>query len=145
VEVLSCIIACFRGLKTSFSLFFNSLLALSELTNAYSARPILLKHKSLTFYRPSAYALGQLVTDVPLVFAQISLFELIVYFLSHLSRTPGHFFTSFLVLYVNTLAMYAFFRMLGALSSTLDAATRVSGISIQILVVYAGYRPDECS
>ena len=28
--------------------------------------------------------------------------------------------------------------MVGALSSSLDAATRISGISIQVLVVYAG-------
>lgn len=143
--VLSCIIPYFRELNISFSLFFNSLLALSELTNAYSARPVLLKHRLLTFYRPSAYALGQLATDVPLVFVQIALFEVVVYFLSNLSRTPGHFFTSFLVLYVNTMTMYAFFRMVGALSSSLDAATRVSGISIQILVVYGGYRPYENS
>ena len=36
------------------------------------------------------------------------------------------------------MTMYAFFRMVGALSSSLDVATRISGISIQILVVYAG-------
>ena len=122
----------------SFSLFFNSLLALSELTNAFSARPILLKHKIFTFYRPAAYALGQLTTDIPLIFIQLTLFDLIVYFLSHLSRTAGQFFINFLVLYVNTMAMYAFFRMMGALSPSLDVATRLSGISIQILVVYAG-------
>lgn len=122
----------------SFSLFFNSLLALSELTNAYSARPILLKHKLFTFYRPAAYALAQLATDIPLVFIQITCFDLVIYFLTGLSRTPSQFFINFLVLYINTMAMYAYFRMLGALSSSLDVATRISGISIQVLVVYAG-------
>jgi ATP-binding cassette, subfamily G (WHITE), member 2, SNQ2 len=124
--------------KLSFSLFFNSLLALSELTNAYSARQILLKHKLFTFYRPAAYALGQLVTDIPIIFVQVAIFDIIVYFLSHLSRTPSQFFINFFVLYINTMTMYTFFRMLGALSSSLDAATRISGISIQILVVYGG-------
>lgn len=122
----------------SFSLFFNSLLALSELTNAFSARPILLKHKLLTFYRPAAYALAQLITDVPLVFIQLMIFDLVVYFISGLIRSPSHFFINFLILYVNTMSMYAFFRMVGALSSSLDVATRVSGIGIQILIVYAG-------
>ena len=121
-------------------MFFNSLLALSELTNAYSARPILLKHKLFTFYRPAAYALAQLATDIPLVFVQLTIFDIIVYFLSNLTRSPGRFFINFFVLYINTMTMYAFFRMVGALSSSLDVATRVSGISIQVLVVYAGTR-----
>lgn len=34
--------------------------------------------------------------------------------------------------------MYSFFRMLGAFSSNLDAATRITGVSIQALVVYTG-------
>lgn len=38
-----------------FMLLFNALLALAELTNAFVSRPILLKHKSFSFYRPSAY------------------------------------------------------------------------------------------
>ena len=122
----------------SFSLFFNALLALSELTNAYSARPILLKHKLFAFYRPAAYALAQLATDIPIIFVQVSCFDLVVYFLTNLSRTPSQFFINFLVLYITTMTMYAFFRMVGALSSSLDVATRVSGLSIQVLVVYAG-------
>ena len=114
---------------------------MSELTNAFSARPILLKHKLLTFYRPAAYALAQLITVVPLVFLQLMIFDLVVYFISGLIRSPSHFFINFLILYVNTMSMYAFFRMVGALSSSLDVATRVSGIGIQILIVYAGLFP----
>jgi len=37
------------------------------------------------------------------------------------------------------MSMYAFFRMLGALSASLDVAKKISGISIQALIVYAGY------
>jgi ATP-binding cassette, subfamily G (WHITE), member 2, SNQ2 len=119
-------------------LFFNSLVALSELTNAYFARPILLKHKLFAFYRPAAYALAQLATDIPIVFVQITCFDLLVYFLSNLSRTASQFFINFLVLYLNTMTMYAFFRMMGALSASLDTATRISGICIQIVIVYGG-------
>jgi len=136
-------VPCISITEISFSLFFNSLLALSELTNAYSARQILLKHKLFTFYRPAAYALGQLATDIPIIFVQVALFDIVVYFISHLSRTPSQFFLNFFMLYINTMTMYAFFRMVGALSSNLDVATRISGISIQILVVYAGSRKSD--
>ena len=32
-----------------------------------------------SFYRPSAYALAQVVVDVPLVFVQVTIFLIIVY------------------------------------------------------------------
>lgn len=32
-----------------------------------------------SFYRPSAYAVAQVVCDVPMIFVQVTLFELIVY------------------------------------------------------------------
>ena len=35
--------------------------------------------------------------------------------------------------------MYSFFRAIGALCRSLDVATRITGVSIQILVVYTGY------
>jgi len=35
--------------------------------------------------------------------------------------------------------MYSFFRMIGAFSASLDVATRITGVAIQALIVYAGY------
>ncbi|OKO98315.1 ABC transporter G family member 14 [Penicillium subrubescens] len=68
-----------RGGVMFFILLFNALLALAELTAAFESRPILMKHKSFSFYRPAAYALAQVVVDVPLVFIQVVLFDVIVY------------------------------------------------------------------
>jgi ATP-binding cassette, subfamily G (WHITE), member 2, SNQ2 len=64
-----------RGGVLFFMLLFNALLALAELTSAFGSKPILLKHKSYSFYRPAAYALAQTVVDVPLVFIQVSIFN----------------------------------------------------------------------
>lgn len=55
-----------------------------------------------------------------------------------LQRTASQFFISLLIIFFVTLSMYSFFRMLGAFSSNLDAATRITGVSIQALVVYTG-------
>lgn len=128
-----------RGGVLFFALLFNALLALAELTSSFSSRPILLKHKSFTFYRPSAYALAQVMTDIPMVLVQVLIFDIIVYFMSNLSRTAGQFFISLLTLFLITMSMYSFFRMIGSLSGSLDAATRVTGVAIQALVVYTGY------
>ncbi|KAI9818834.1 MAG: hypothetical protein M1827_007655 [Pycnora praestabilis] len=128
-----------RGGVMFFMLLFNALLALAELTSAFSSRPILLKHKSFSFYRPAAYALAQTVVDIPLVLVQVTIFDLVVYFMSDLARTPSQFFISLFILWILTMSMYSFFRAVGALCKSLDIATRITGVAIQALIVYTGY------
>lgn len=92
-----------------------------------------------SFYRPAAYAIAQTVVDIPLVLVQVFIFDVIVYFMSGLSRTASQFFISLLILWAITMNMYALFRAIGAMVKSLDIATRITGIAIQILIVYTGY------
>ena len=92
-----------------------------------------------SFYRPAAYAIAQTVVDIPLVLVQVLIFDLVVYFMCDLSRTPSQFFISLLFLWIVTMNMYSFFRAIGALSKSLDVATRITGVAIQVLIVYTGY------
>jgi ATP-binding cassette, subfamily G (WHITE), member 2, SNQ2 len=128
-----------RGGVLFFVLLFNALLALAEMTAAFASKPILLKHKSFSFYRPAAYAVAQTVVDIPLVFTQVVIFDLIIYFMAGLGRTPSQFFISILFLWIVTMTMYAFFRGIAAVCKSLDSATRVTGFAIQALIVYTGY------
>ncbi|KAI9848005.1 MAG: hypothetical protein M1838_000677 [Thelocarpon superellum] len=128
-----------KGGVLFFALLFNALLALAELTAAFSSRPIVLKHKSFSFYRPAAYAVGQVVLDLPLVAVQVFIFDVVVYWMADLGHTASQFFISLLILWVLTLSMYSYFRALGALCGSLDVASRLTGLSIQILITYTGY------
>ncbi|KAI4177704.1 MAG: hypothetical protein LQ343_000167 [Gyalolechia ehrenbergii] len=128
-----------RGGVLFLLLLFNALLALAELTAVFSSRSILLKHKSFSFYRPSAYAIAQTVVDLPLVLVQVLLFDIVVYWMANLAPTASQFFISVLILFVQTLSIYSLFRAMGALVSSLDVATRVTGVAIQALIVYTGY------
>lgn len=128
-----------RGGALFFLLLFNALLALAEQTAAFESKPILLKHKSFSFYRPSAFAIAQTVVDVPLVFIQVIIFNVLIYFMANLARTASQFFISNLILWLVTMVTYAFFRAISAWCGTLDIATRFTGVAIQILVVYTGY------
>lgn len=92
-----------------------------------------------SFYRPAAYAIAQTVVDIPLVLVQVLIFDVIVYFMSGLARTASQFFISLLILWIITMNMYAFFRAIASLVRSLDVATRITGISIQVLIVYTGY------
>lgn len=94
-----------RGGVLFFALLFNALLALAELTAAFESKPILLKHKAFSFYRPSAYALAQTVVDIPLVLIQCTIFDIVVYFMANLQRTPSQFFISLLFLWIITMTM----------------------------------------
>lgn len=128
-----------RGGALFFLLLFNALLALAEQTAAFESKPILLKHKSFSFYRPAAFAIAQTVVDVPLVFIQVIIFNVLIYFMANLARTASQFFISCLILWLVTMVTYAFFRAISAWCGTLDVATRFTGVAIQILVVYTGY------
>ena len=128
-----------RGGVLFLALLFNSLLALAELTAAFGSRPILLKHKSFSFYRPAAYAIAQTVVDIPLTLIQVLIFDIIVYFMANLQRTASQVFINLLFLWILTMTMYAYFRCLGALMGSLDVATRVTGVSLQALITYTGY------
>ena len=128
-----------RGGTLFFLLLFNALLALAEMTAAFQSKPILLKHKSFSFYRPAAYAIAQTVVDIPLIFVQVFIFTVIIYFMGNLARTASQFFICVLILWLVTMVTYAFFRAISAWNKTLDGATRFTGVSIQILIVYTGY------
>lgn len=128
-----------RGGVIFFILLFNALLALAEQTAAFESKPILLKHKNFQFYRPSAYAIAQTVVDVPLVLIQVLLFDIIIYWMAGLAPTASQFFISVLTLWLVTMVTYAFFRAISAVCKTLDDATKITGVAIQILVVYTGY------
>ena len=106
---------------------------------AFEARPLLIKHKSFSFYRPAAYAIAQTLLDIPLLFIQVTMFNLIVYFMSGLQRTATRFLIANLFLYLLTMTVYAAFRAIGATAPSLDAATRLTGLGMQALVVYTDY------
>ncbi|KAM3502005.1 hypothetical protein MY10362_005152 [Beauveria mimosiformis] len=128
-----------KGGALFFSILYNALLALSEVTDSFTGRPILAKHRSFALYNPAAVVIGQVVADLPLLLFQVSQFGLILYFMVGLKMTAGAFFTYLAINYTTALSMTSFFRVVGAAFSTFDAATKVSGLSIVALFVYMGY------
>ncbi|KFG84727.1 ABC transporter [Metarhizium anisopliae] len=125
--------ACF------FALLFNSLLSMSEVTESFSGRPVLLKHKSFAFFHPAAFCIAQIAADVPVILFQVSAFSLILYFMVGLTMDAGIFFTFWIIVVATTFCMTALFRSIGAGFSTFDAASKVSGFLITACIMYTGY------
>ncbi|KAJ4194416.1 hypothetical protein NW755_003170 [Fusarium falciforme] len=125
--------ACF------FAILFNSLLSMSEVTDSFTGRPVLLKHKSFAFFHPAAFCIAQITADIPVILFQVSTFSLILYFMVGLTSTAGAFFTFWVILVAITMCMTALFRAVGAGFSTFDGASKVSGFLISATIIYSGY------
>ncbi|KAL1584624.1 hypothetical protein WHR41_07009 [Cladosporium halotolerans] len=134
-----------KGGALFLSLLYHALLAMSEVTDSFAGRPVLAKHKQFAFYNPAAFCIAQIAADIPILIVQVTVFDLIVYWMVGLRMTAAAFFTFWFVTYVTTLAMTAFFRMCGAAFPNFDAASKVSGFAINALVTFIGYeqpKPD---
>lgn len=86
-----------------FSLLFNSLLALAEVTESFSGRPVLIKHKNFAFFHPAAFCIAQIAADIPVLLFQITIFSLVIYFMVGLTMTAGAFFTYWILVFATTM------------------------------------------
>ncbi|TVY42933.1 Brefeldin A resistance protein [Lachnellula subtilissima] len=121
------------------ALLFNSLMAMAEVTESFSGRPVLAKHKNFALFHPAAFCLAQVAADVPVLLFQISHFSLVLYFMVGLRQDAGAFFTFWIFLFATSMCMTALFRSIGAAFSTFDGASKVSGFLVSALVMYTGY------
>lgn len=56
-----------KGGALFLALLFNSLMAMSEVTDSFAGRPILAKHKNFAFFNPAAFCIAQVAADVPIL------------------------------------------------------------------------------
>ncbi|KAG8625582.1 hypothetical protein KVT40_005983 [Elsinoe batatas] len=121
------------------SLLVFALTAMSEVTDSFSGRPVLAKHKEFAYYHPAAFCIAQVVADIPVIAFQVSVWSLILYFMVGLKTTAGAFFTFWVLLFSVSITMTAMFRLCGSCFDTFDNASKVSGLLVSALVMYNGY------
>ena len=128
-----------RGGLLFISLLFNAFEAFGELGTCMLGRPIVNKHKGFTFHRPSALWVAQILVDLAFSAAKILVFSIMVYFMTGLVRTPGAFFTFYLLIMSGYLSMTLFFRTIGCLCPDFDYAIKFVAVIITLFVVTSGY------
>ncbi|KAL3419145.1 Brefeldin A resistance protein (ABC-2 type transporter) [Phlyctema vagabunda] len=128
-----------KGGAVFMSILFNALLAMSEVTDSFSGRPVLAKHKSFALYHPAAFCLAQIAADIPVILFQVSVFSIVLYFMVGLKSTAEAFFTFWAIIVATTMCMTALFRSIGAGFPNFDAASKVSGFLVSALIMYTGY------
>ncbi|KAH8801491.1 ABC-2 type transporter-domain-containing protein [Xylogone sp. PMI_703] len=123
-----------------FALLFNSLLAMSEVTDSFTGRPVLIKHKRFALYHPGAFCIAQIAADIPVLLIQVSQFCIVLYFMVGLKQDAGAFFTFWVLVFSTAMCMTALFRAVGAAFTTFDGASKVSGLIIMASILYTGYQ-----
>ena len=128
-----------RGGVLFVALLFNGFQAFGELASTMLGRAVINKHKSYTFHRPSALWIAQIIVDLGFACVQILVFSIMVYFMCHLVRDAGAFFTFYLVTVTGYLAMTLVFRTLGCLCPDFDYAMKFASVVITMFVLTSGY------
>ncbi|KAL6699323.1 ABC-2 type transporter domain-containing protein [Trichoderma pleuroticola] len=128
-----------KGGAVFFSLLYNCIVAMSEVTESFKGRPVLVKQKSFGFYHPAAFCLAQITADFPVLLLQCTIFTVVIYWMAGLKATAAAFFTFWAILFITTLCVTTLFRCIGAAFSTFEAASKISGTAIKGIVMYAGY------
>ncbi|KIX03169.1 uncharacterized protein Z518_06720 [Rhinocladiella mackenziei CBS 650.93] len=134
-----------KGGALFFALLYNSLMSMSEVTDSFSGRPVMAKHKSFALHQPAAFCVAQITADIVPLLVQVTTFSVILYWMVGLGASAGQFFTFWVVVFAATMCMTACFRAVGAAFPTFDAASKVSGFLIAALIMYVGYmiaKPD---
>ncbi|KAJ5626294.1 hypothetical protein N7510_002603 [Penicillium lagena] len=128
-----------KGAVCYFAVLMNALLTINEIMQLYSQRPVVEKQAAYAFVHPFTEAIASLVVDLPIKLLRISIFSIVLYFLSNLRREPGPFFIFYLFLIFAVLTMSGLFRSLGALTKSIGQAMAFAGILVLCIVVYTGF------
>ncbi|KAF9886304.1 hypothetical protein FE257_011563 [Aspergillus nanangensis] len=128
-----------RGAVMFFAVLMNALITINEIMQLYSQRPVVEKHASYAFVHPFTEALASILVDLPIKLLRISIFSIILYFLTNLRREPSQFFIFYLILVFTVLTMSGLFRTLGALTRTVGQAMAIAGVIVLCIVVYTGF------
>ncbi|PYH93948.1 hypothetical protein BO71DRAFT_484181 [Aspergillus ellipticus CBS 707.79] len=128
-----------RGALLFFAILLNAFSSALEILTLWQQRPIVEKHDKYALYHPSAEAISSMLVDLPSKLIVSVVFNVIIYFMSNLRRTPGHFFVFYLFSVTTTLTMSNIFRWIGAISRSMAQAMVPSSIFMLILVIYTGF------
>lgn len=117
----------------------NAFSSALEILTCYSQRPIVEKHDRYGFYHPSAEAFSSVIVDLPYKFANSVFYNLIIYFMTNLRREPGAFFFFWFVSILMVMSMSGVFRLMAAVSRTLDQALVPAAVMILAMVIFTGF------
>ncbi|KAH7082814.1 ABC-2 type transporter-domain-containing protein [Paraphoma chrysanthemicola] len=130
-------------LKRSILLFYiitiNAFLFSAEVALLWEHRPIIEKHRRFAFHRPVAEAVSSIICDIPNKILASIAFNIPIYFLAGLRRSPRAFFTFYVFSFACLMTLSMFFRMAGSFSRSIVQTIVPVGVFLSICVIYSGF------
>ncbi|THH15930.1 hypothetical protein EW146_g4638 [Bondarzewia mesenterica] len=128
-----------RGALLFFAILMNAFASSLEILQIYEQRPIVEKHSRMALYHPFSDAIASVLCDLPGKVVSSFAFNLVLYFMSNLRRTPGAFFTFYLFSLMCILVMSMIFRTIGAATRTISQAMAPASVILLALVIFTGF------
>ncbi|KAH8667575.1 ABC transporter CDR4 [Tricladium varicosporioides] len=128
-----------RALLLFFSIMMNACASGMEILTIWAQRPIVEKHTRYSFYHPFTEALASMICDLPNKILSSLFFNLALYFMTNLRRTPSAFFIFYLFSFTTLLTMSMVFRMMGSLSKRIEQSMAPGAIMILNFIIYTGF------
>ncbi|WFC95973.1 hypothetical protein MBRA1_002629 [Malassezia brasiliensis] len=122
-----------------FALLYNSFSAMAEVPNGYMQRPVVIRQQRFAMLHPSADSLGNVLLDIPIRSITMTIFSIVLYFLTGLAVRADKFFIFYFTTMLLTFTMVTFFRAVTAWTRSVSIATMVAGLTIIDSALYAGY------
>lgn len=128
-----------RGGVIFFLLVFFVFLASAEIIISFQNRPIIQRHRSYSFYSPSAEAIADLCTDFPLKIVTMVVFLIISYFLAGLKSDAGAFFNCLLFFILTIFVTKVLFNLVATISPTAALANSIGGLLLMAIALYSSF------
>ncbi|KAF6764440.1 ABC-2 type transporter-domain-containing protein [Ephemerocybe angulata] len=128
-----------RGGVLFFALLFSALATMAEIPALFAQRDIVVRHEKAAMYHPFVEALAHTLVDVPITIVIMSVFAVLLYFLTGLQVSAGQFFVFLLFLMLMSLTMKSWFRAIAAAFKSEATAQAFAGVSTLALAIYTGY------
>ncbi|KAJ2633592.1 ATP-binding cassette transporter snq2 [Coemansia sp. RSA 1290] len=122
-----------------YALLFTILTEEAQATMAFAGRKVDAKHKDMALHHPAVLSLAQTVVEIPIAVIFATVFSIIYYFTAGLAHSAGQFFAFTLFLVVSVLCMATFFRLVGTVARSIDAAHMLAGCLIVMLMLHVGF------
>ncbi|KAJ5707258.1 hypothetical protein N7488_007059 [Penicillium malachiteum] len=128
-----------RSILVFYDTMMNSCIPAFEVNGLWAQRPIVEKQSRYAFYHPVAEGIASMLTDLPVKALTCFCFNIPVYYLANLRRTPSAFFTFWLFGLVVMVTMSMIFRSVGSISRTYAQSLAPVSIMIFMFIIYAGF------
>lgn len=128
-----------KGAVLFFAILMNAMITINEIMQLYNQRPVVEKHARYAFVHPFAEAVASTLSDLPIKVVRCSVFSVVLYFMTNLSREPGQFFIFYLFLITAILTMSSIFCSIAAVTQSIGQAMGVAGIMVLCIIVYTGF------